>query len=301
MVITRFLRERFTPLLLLFLVLGFVVPERVLPPSSLMLPALALMIFVSAFRIAAERIREVSASRVLLYFVVRYAVLPGLLWIATSRVDPLLGVAVLLLSLAPTGAASPGVTSLYGGNVGLTIIILVITSMSAPFLIPLGIQLTVAREIDVDAMQVFTSLLLTIMVPLALHLPVRRAHSVAEWIRDNDSLFVVPTIGVLVMMVIARQRGAILADPAFVAVYFAVATVLFAMYFLLGWVLSIGSPIGDRTSYALASGVNNTAMGIVVAYLYFPPEVSVFFVAAELAWVLGMIVFKFFLDRRITR
>lgn len=299
MLVTRLLRAGFTPLLLLFVILGFVVPGRLLPPSTIMLPALALMVFVSAFRIAAERFREISKTRTAVYFFSRYILLPLVLWIVLSRFDPLLAIAVLLLTLAPAGAASPGVTALYGGNVALTIVLLVITSISAPFLIPLGIRITVAKTIDVDVMQVFRSLFLTIMIPLAVHLPVRRAKPVAAWIRENDSLFVVPTIGLLVVMVITGQKAVILQDPALVALYLLVSALLFAVYFFTGWGISIGMALDSRTSYALASGVNNTAMGIVIAYLYFPPEVSIFFVAAELAWVFGMIFFKFFLDRRV--
>lgn len=265
-----------------------------------MLPALGLMVFVSAFRIVSERFREIAVGRTALYFCIRYMVLPTILWVVAARIDPLLGISILLLTLAPAGAASPGVTALYGGNVALTIVLLVVTSLSAPFLIPIAIRITVARSIDVDVMQVFRSLLLTILVPLLAHLPVRRLPKVSEWIRENDSLFVVPTIGVLVVMVIARQRAVILDAPSLIATYLIASAILFALYFVVGWGISSGLGQSDRTSYALASGVNNTAMGIVVAYLYFPPEVSIFFVAAEIAWIFGMIFFRFFLDRRLT-
>lgn len=293
------MRERFVPLLLLFVLLGFLVPPRYVLPPTLMLPALALMVFISAFRIQPTRFQSFSVSRLVLYYLIRYFGLPALLWSVLEPIDPILAIAALLFTLAPAGAASPGVASLYGGNVALSIVLLVITSLSAPFLIPLGIKLTVARSVGVDVMQVFRSLLITIAAPLALHLPLRRVPPVATWLRENDSLFVVPTIGILVVTVIARQKSVILATPEIGALYLATAVVLFALFFVVGWTLSRGIEIGDRASYALASGVNNTAMGIVVAYLYFPPEVSIFFVAAEPAWVFGMILFKLFLDRRL--
>jgi hypothetical protein len=47
--------------------------------------------------------------------------------------------------------------------------------------------------------------------------------------------------------------------------------------------------------------VNNTALGIVLGFLYFPPEVSIFLVTSELAWVFGMIIFKGYLSRYLRK
>jgi BASS family bile acid:Na+ symporter len=297
--LTRFVRASFVPLLGVFVVLGFVVPRRALLPTEFMLPALAAMVFVSSFRIAATGLRGIAFARIGVFCAARYVVLPPVLWWISSRIDPVFGLAVLLLTLAPAGTASPGVAAMYGGNVALSITLLVVSSLAAPFLIPAMLQVTIARSIEIDLWGVFRSLLYTILIPIILHVPVRRARRVARWIRENDSLFVVPLIGVLIVTVIGHQRDIVLRDPVGSMLFVVASFVLFALYFVVGWSINRGVAIGDRASYALASGVNNTAMGLVLAYLYFPAEVAVFFVAAELAWVLGMVVFKLFLDRTV--
>jgi BASS family bile acid:Na+ symporter len=224
-------------------------------------------------------------------------VLAVLLWFITNAIYPPLATAVLLLSLAPAGVASPGVSSIYNGNVSLSILIVVISSFLAPFLIPLVLQILVARHIELDILSIFRTLVISVFVPLIAHIPLRK-YPVAGWLRKNDSLFVVPTIGILVMLVIGQQKAFILGHALEATIFVAVAIAIFLLYYAFGWMLFPRSPGRDRVSYALGSGVNNTAIVIVLASLYFSAEVSTFLVTSELAWVTSMVIFKRVLDKR---
>ncbi len=298
--ISQFLRTRFTTILLAFVVLGFIVPGVEHIPAQVMILFLAILIFVSAFQISLGEVKAISPWHPAVFYLLRYPVLAVLLWLIVQGVYPALATAVLLLSLAPAGVASPGVTSIYNGNVSLSILIVVISAFLAPFLIPVVLQLLVARHIDLDILSIFRTLLISVFVPLIAHLPLRRRPA-AQWLRKNDSLFVVPAIGILVMLVISKQKSFIIAHAVEAAAFFAVAIVIFLLYYTFGWLLFPGTTRRDRVSYALGSGVNNTAIVIVLAYLYFSPEVSTFLITSELAWVGSMVIFKRFLDSRISR
>lgn len=257
---------------------------------------LGLLMFVSAFRITVGEIRSITPWQPVLFYLLRYPVLTAVLWVITGLVYPPLATGILLLTLAPAGVASPGVAGIYRGNVSLTIVIVVVSSVLAPFLIPLVLQLFVARQVEVNIFAIFRTLVLSVFVPITLHLPFRRTRA-TTFLRANDSLIVVPTIATLVMVVIAGQKEFILAHAAEALVFFVVAIVLFLGYYLFGWWLFPRAPWRDRVSFALASGVNNTAIVIVLAYLYFSAEVSIFLVTSELAWVSSMVLFKYLLKR----
>jgi bile acid:Na+ symporter, BASS family len=296
--IAHFLRRRFVTILLSCVALGFVVPGVELVPASAMIFFLAVLIFVSSFQISMEEVRSISPWHPGIFYVLRYPVLAILMWLLTNSVYPALATAVLLLSLAPAGVASPGVASIYNGNVSLSILIVVISAFLAPFLIPLVLQLFVARHIELDILSIFRTLLISVFIPLVAHIPLRR-RPIAGWLRKNDSLFVVPAIGILVMLVISKQKTFIIEHALEAGVFVAVTIVLFLLYYAFGWMLFPRSSQRDRVSYALGSGVNNTAIVIVLAYLYFSPEVSTFLVTSELAWVASMVIFKRFLDRQV--
>lgn len=290
----QFLRVRFVSVLLAFVALGFLVPGVELVPAPVMMLFLATMIFVSSFQISLEEVRRISPWNSVIFYVLRYPVLAGLLWALTNQLYPSLAMAVMLLTLAPAGVASPGVSSMYCGNVSLSVMIVVISAFLAPFLIPVVLQVFVARQVDLDVWSVFRTLMVSVFFPMVIHVPLRR-HRIAGWLRTNDSLFVVPSVGILVMIVVSKQKTFILEHAGESAGFIAISVGLFLLYYLFGWFLFVRASERDRVSYALGSGVNNTGIVIVLAYLYFPPLVSTFIITAEFAWVAGMVVFRRYL------
>lgn len=293
----RFLQERFVAVLLLSVLLGFLVPGLEYIPSSVLVFALALLIFVSSFRISRAEVKEIAPLQAGIFYVLRFPVLGILLWLITSEVYPGMATAVLLLTLAPAGVASPGVSNIYRGNISLSILMVVVSAFLAPFLIPLVLQLFVARHIDLEIWPLFRTLLISVFFPLVAHVPFRRTRA-ARMLRAHDSFIVVPTIGILVMLVISHQKAFILENRLEAMLFVAVTMVLYALYYAFGWFLFPRTAERNRISFTLGSGVNNTAIVIVLAYLYFAPEVSTFLVSAELAWVAGMVLFKRFIANR---
>ena len=290
------LRTHFVIVLLAAVLLGFIAPGLDMVPPPIMVFFLGVLMFVSAFRITVGEIKSITPWQPVLFYVVRYPLLSAGLWAAAGLVYPPLATGILLLTLAPAGVASPGVAGIYRGNVSLSIVIVVVSSVLAPFLIPLVLQLFVARHVEVNILAIFQTLLVSVFVPVILHLPLRRT-PLTRFLHANDSLIVVPTIATLVMLVIAGQKEFILAHAAEALVFFVAAILLFLGYYAFGWLLFPRSPWRDRVSFALASGVNNTAIVIVLAYLYFSAEVSIFLVTSELAWVGSMVLFKYLLHR----
>lgn len=297
MKLAQFLRTRFVTVLLTFVFLGFVVPGLEHVPAPFMIFCLASLIFVSSFQISLGEVRRIAPLHPILFYLLRFPVLAIVLWAIAQGVYPAVATAVLLLSLAPAGVASPGVSSIYKGNVSLSITIVVLSAFLAPFLIPLVLQLLVARHIELQIGSIFQTLLVSVFVPLVVHFPFRR-RTVGRWLRGNDALFVVPLIGLLVALVISKQKEFILEHALEAAVFVVVTLVLYLIYYAFGWFLFSRSPGPNRVSYALGSGVNNTAIVIVLAYLYFSAEVTTFLVSAELAWVGSMVIFKRFLEKR---
>jgi len=285
------LQKHFVIALVTGVVLGFIVPGLDQVPPPVMVVFLGVLIFVSAFRITLGEIRQIDPVRTGLFYLLRFPLLSAILWASAGLVSPSLATGVLLLTLAPSGVAAPGVTGIYRGNVSLTIVIVVVSSFLAPFLIPLLLELFVARQVEIETSAIFRTLLVSVIVPIAAHIPLRR-FPIADGIRRNDSLVVVPVIAILVMLVIAGQKGFILAHATEALGYVVVAIVLFLGYYAFGWWIYHRSRYRDRIAYALSSGVNNTAIVIVLSYLYFPPEVATFLVTSELAWVGSMVAFK---------
>ena len=299
--IARFLQNNFIYALLISLLLGFLIPGLEKIPSQTLLFFLGGMIFVSSFQITISEIRKINPVQVGGFYLGRYILLPFLLWFIAMQINVSLAIGVLLLSLVPAGVASPGVSNIYKGNISLSILIVIASSLLAPFVIPVLLELAISQQVELDTAGIFKTLLFTVFLPLLLHYPFRKFAKFKLWIRQNDSLFIVPFIGILIILVISKQKGYIVENLMTVGGYVLATFIVFGVYYLFGWFASLKGIIMNKISYALASGVNNTALGIVLGFLYFPPEVSIFLVTSELAWVFGMIIFKGYLNRYLKK
>jgi len=296
--INRVLHQFFNPILFAALIAGFFIPGGERVPPQVLLVVLGSMIFASSFRIDLTEIRRFNVPQIGIFWVARFLLLPGLLFFITAWLYRPLAPAILLFALMPAGVVSPGVSSMYKGNTSLSIFIVIVSSILAPFVVPPVLSLLLSQQVVVETRGIFQTLVVTVFIPLALHLPFRRSKRFSRWMNDHDALFVVPAICILVILVISKQADYILGHALQSVVYLLVAMVVFLVFFFFGWLAPAGSAMPNRISFAFGSGVNNTALGIVIGFLYFGPEVSVFLVATEPAWVTGIVVFKSFLEFR---
>lgn len=296
--LNRLLHTYFNPILFTALIAGFFIPGGERVPPQVLLVVLGTMIFASSFRIDVSEIKRFNLVQIGGFYIGRYLLLPAIIFYAASWIHPPLAVAVLLFSLMPAGVVSPGISSMYDGNTSLSIFIVIVSSVLAPFVIPPLLLLFVSQQIDVETGGIFRTLLVTVFIPLLVHLPFRRSRTFTRWMQEHDAIFVVPAISILVILVISKQTDYILAHAVQSVFYLLTAVLVFIVFFLLGWTATFKSSETNRISFAFGSGVNNTALGIVIGFLYFGPEVSIFLVATEPAWVAGIIGFKSFLEYR---
>lgn len=143
--------------------------------SFIIIVSLAVIIFASFFRVDLNRELAGDMKSSLVYFSVRFIVLPAVIYFLFVPVSPFYAVNFLLLLLLPAAVSSPAFTAMFGGNVAESLKLLVLTSFLSIATIPGITQLFLAKEVDIDGLQMFTTMVYTIVVPFALHLPFRRS------------------------------------------------------------------------------------------------------------------------------
>lgn len=105
-------------------------------------------------------------------------------------------------------------------------------------------------------------------------------------------------ICLMIVIIVARLRGLLLSDLAATAIAFVLIFLVFsANYLLFGWALGYREKRGIRNAMAVASGVNNIALVIVISVLYFPPEVQRFMIVGEIVWIIAIPVYRVVLSR----
>lgn len=185
----------------------------------------------------------------------------------------------ILAAAIPTGVSSFVWVSIYKGNIALTLSIILIDTLLAPFVVPGILALLVGTSVRLDAVAMMTSLFWMIVVPSLVGMVLN------QWTQGK----VITTWGPwlnpfskLVMASVVAINGAVVApyltdfSPRLLGLA-AIIVLLAAIGYALGFGLSrlIGLNEADKVALVFNGGMRNISAGAVLAVTYFPAPVAV--------------------------
>lgn len=191
----------------------------------------------------------------------------------------------------PAGTASPAVALILNGNTGLTLSMLVFSSLLVPVTVPAAFYILQGTSVNDNIRAVFISLLLVVIVPVLIHFPLRPRDRFREWAQNNARFISALLITMIIILVVGIGRRSILSNPAFILESIGIVTLLYLIYYLFGWLAGFGASQRDRIGFTVVSGVNNNALGTGIALLHFTPTVALFLIISEVPWTLGIALF----------
>jgi predicted Na+-dependent transporter len=259
-------------------------------PDDTALYLIASVFFVSCFKISKKEFLEISVKRSLIFYSLRFIVLPLLLFFICQAILPQYATGVFLLSLMPAGIASPSVSGVMNGNLTMALSLVLVSSVAAPFVVPLMFYFTHPPVEGLDLNRLFVILSCVIFIPLLLHLPLRHLKTPNAWLIKNNKLLSVLLLGSLTIAVVAVQREKIISQWFDLGFSLLLLSLLYCFYYFWGWFVPPGKRRQERVTFATCSGVNNNALGISLALTSFPDQ-ALFLVLTSLPWVLGTIIF----------
>ena len=286
----EFAKRNFNLILFLATVIGFFVPQPGKLSGPLVLAVLCLIIFASSFKVDFSlSFFRVQARTIAQFYVLRFLLLPAILYWGVAPFSPLYATCLFLLSVLPAGVTSPAFTNVFGGNVALALAVLILSSALTPLLLPYLGSLLMAETVEVDLVRLFVTLFVTVIFPYVAHLPLRKQHTISHWMRTHDSFISIVGIALIFALAIAEYRPVLLEETRQLIPYVGVSLLAFLLLYLGGWWALPGASKADKLALLFSSGANNVALGVVVSFLYFPHDVGVFFVVCQIMWVLILI------------
>ena len=289
----NFAKRNFNLILFLSTIAGFVLPQFGEISGYLILGVLSFIIFSSSFKVSfsVEFFRD-RVKSLFVFYMLRFLAIPVALFYIILPFSPFYASSVFLLFILPAGVTAPAFTNVFGGNIALALVLLILSSFLIPLLMPFLSSLLMTEVIEIDRLQLFSTLFITVIFPYLLHLPFRKNASVNLWMQNHDSFISVIGIALIFSLAIAEYRPVLLSEPDLILPFFIVALAGFVGMYLFGWVVFQKTPRGDKVALLFVSGANNVALGVVISFLYFPAETGIFFIVCEIAWVLILIPVK---------
>jgi predicted Na+-dependent transporter len=277
---------------LFFCFLGLTLPgmEKFSASSTIFL--IATVIFLACFKIPFHAMPRVSWPSIMLFYSVRFIIFPVILYFCLLHTFPSIAIAAFLFALLPPATSSPAMSHLFEGNVSLSFIILIVGNLLTPITLPIMVDVVLNKVIAINMSMLFVTLLFSIVLPFIIFLGLRRNKILSSFAQQHGSFTSILLIGMAITIATARRKAMILHSPDKLLWFLLVISIEFCFFYLLGLLLSKKSSIPNKISYSLGSGSNNVSLGISIALLYFPAEISIFFIVAQLPWILAFMPFK---------
>jgi ACR3 family arsenite efflux pump ArsB len=265
----------------------------------LVLPLTMLMVYPMLVTFRIEQIAERGDWKAVgLAMAINLAVMPLIAWLLARLFfadQPGFFVGMVLAGLFPTSGMTISWTGFAKGNVGAALKMTVVGLLAASLLAPLYLKVFAGAVVPVDMVEVLTTVLLVVGIPLVAGqltriLVVRFAGKETFQKRVAPAMPGVSTLGVLgiVFVAVGLKAEMILAKPALLLVIAAPLLVFYAFNFALStWVARTLLPRGDGIALVYGTVMRNLSIALGVAIASFGPEAALVLAAAYIVQVQG--------------
>jgi predicted Na+-dependent transporter len=270
--------------------MGMMVPSFGDITPRLVMIALAFIIFCSFFQIEfSPKALAADFKLSLQFWLIRFILIPVGIFFILKWFSEFYALLMLLIFLLPAAVASPSFTILFGGKPDLSLKILIYSSFLSVLSIPLIMGLLPGSLVEVNAGRLLMTMVYTIVLPFLIHLPLRKISGIRTIISQYNALFTLLGLGTIFIVATARNKPAILDNPGLVGLYAIMSLLLYFILYITGYFLMPAKSREVRLTMSISSGANNIGLGVTITALFFPGNMNVFFIVAQLAWVIALI------------
>ncbi|MEZ4773333.1 MAG: bile acid:sodium symporter [Bacteroidia bacterium] len=233
-----------------------------------------------------EILSGISNFRLMAYISVMFLiVMPVGVFYMAKPFDPQLAAGFLLLTAMPSGTATPALTDLMKGNVGLSMSVAIITSLLAPVTVPLLMWVCLGAEVELNPFDLFRKLGFLVCLPLVMAAVVKRiSPALITKTKPWYSFVNVVIFGVFVYATVGSQQAAILKNPLDLVGQVVALYILFGFLHLAGYLMGWKLAPRDRLTITISRAYMNNGMAIVLAARFFDPAVLILMILSEFPW-----------------
>lgn len=212
------------------------------------------------------------SGQILAFTVMKLAILPVIIYFMFYWIAPQYALSALLLTGVSAGVVSPMISNMVRGNSSLVLVVVVITSILAPFTLPVLIKIVVAKEAAISFTAMLKMLVTVIFIPILI----------VEFIRYLLPRLVAPILKVQfpvsVLMfalinlgVFHRYAPFFKKEPSVILMATVVVFVLAAIYCIVGILFFRRGSLENQLAGAVMLGNLNNVLVIVFSSEFFGP------------------------------
>ncbi len=256
-------------------VLGFIFPEFFASLAFLIVPILGIIMFGMGMTLKTSDFLEIvkRPKPVIIGLLAQFTLMPLIAYLLTVvfQLDPLIAVGVILVGCCPGGTSSNVITFLAKGDVALSVAITSISTLLAPFLTPLLLQLFAGQLIDINLLSMMITITKIVILPILLGIIVHKfLGNKIEAAVTVLPLISVLGISIIIAAVVAVSKATILDSGVIVFIVVALHNMI---GYSLGYLIArfLGFTEMQRRAIMIEVGMQNSGLGAALAATYFNP------------------------------
>ena len=213
-----------------------------------------------------------AAGTIALLAVVKTIVLPIGVYFLFKALCPSYALAALLLSGISTGVVAPFIANVVKANSPLVLVVVVITSLLAPFTLPAIIKLLLARSVDISLFAMIRTLCLVVFIPIFAVETLRRFKpALIDGLMRRQFPLSLVIFFMINMGVFSQYANFFCQKPVTVLTALAIAVILSGIYLLAG-ILSLPlASLENQLASVISLANMNSVLIIVFASQFFGP------------------------------
>jgi BASS family bile acid:Na+ symporter len=235
-----------------------------------------LIFFTSSLRLSIHELTEYAKDwkMMTLTSFFKLIFLPIAMWLPCALFAPDWALPFLIVGAVPTGMTIALIAEYFGGKTTLALVVTAVTSLLAPFTIPIVFQIVIGRSIPIPTFKLFGDLLLSIVVPFGAAALVQRFAK--TFVKTHDSWWrqiSVLAFGILVASIVADTT----AGSTIVLGWDEVGILLVMLIYMggltwLGYALDWWRTPSEKTTIALCMVYMNNTLALFIGNRYFNQE-----------------------------
>lgn len=270
---------------------------------GLIMLTMGLTLTAEDFRILLRRPADIAIGAV-----AQFTIMPGVAWLLVQvwHLEPALALGILLVGCCPGGVSSNIMSYLCHGDVAYSVGMTCTSTLLAPVMTPLLMQLTAGEIVHVDAVGMFVNILLVTVIPVSLGMALNYVFGRRACFPAVQS--VMPGVGVVCLAmivggVVSTVRDDLVSRGLVLFLWtFAVVLCHNSAGYLLGWLTgrAVGFGTAKKRTLSIEVGMQNAGLGTVLAGSFFAAQpLAVLPCAISCAWhsISGTILAGLFLRR----
>jgi bile acid:Na+ symporter, BASS family len=202
---------------------------------------------------------------------------------------------LILATVIPIGRSAVFLSKIFGGETTTPLVASSVSNALSPFTVPFLVLIFAKTSIKIDSLQMSSTILWLVLVPIVLAVLVRMTGKVNFLIKESSN-FSTLLLFLIIIGIIAPLRETILSNWLNSIFLMVLIAILMMINFWAGW--KIGKKREEKIALAITASYKNYTLGTLVALSMFTPIVALPSIIYTITNNLMLIPIQFFIERK---